>query len=105
MSCLSVRSHRRIRVGAERRTATNSRPSDASIVWAKCNIRPVFQKVPSPSASTVGIYVTYAGLTSVLSVWYEIEHKTETDGVPAFTVLHGVHEQEVLLLDRRVPGV
>lgn len=79
-------------MGAERRTATNSRPSDASIVWAKRDICPAFQKVPSSLASTVGIYATYAGLTSVLSVWYEIEHKTEADGVPAFTVLRGIHE-------------
>ncbi len=55
------------------------------------------------SASMVGIYVSYTQLTSVLSVRYEVEHKTEADSVPTFTVLRGIHEQEVLFLDRRVP--
>ena len=40
-----------------------------------------------------------------MGVGNKIENKAETDCVPLFPVLNGIHEQEVLLLDRWMAGV
>lgn len=46
--------------------------------------------------------IKYA-LTSVSRLWNEVDYKAEADNVPLLAVRILIHEEEILLPDRRVP--